>query len=517
MNNKLILSGEEARNKLFKGIEILTDAVKVTLGPKGKNVLLDSLYNYPVITKDGVSVAKEVMSKDYFQNAGIKFLKGVAQKTCDEVGDATTTSCILSYSLIKYGFEAMKEGHSPLGINKGIKKAVNQVVNYIQKHSIPVDFEKLNNIATISSNNDAYIGNLITEGLNAVSLDGVLAVDDSPTGKTYLDVVQGMRFNRGYVSPFFATDEFTQECILDQPYVICYQGKLDTIKPIAEYLETASRNNNSVLIVANDYDPEVIRTFTVNKLQNRLKIAAIRSPGFGETKKEVFEDFIISIGGNPENILSIGNAEKITITQDSTTIINGKGNLENRIKSIEQQLEEPHTEEVNKVLKERLVRLKGGIGILYVGGNSEAEQKELKDRCEDAVCATKAAIEEGVVCGGGITYIRAIKSLNKLKCEDISELEGVDIVRKTLFSPLIQICINAEVEASTVIAKVLEKSTNFGYNALTNSYGNMVTMGILDAAKASRIALENAASVATTILTIEHAICEEEKNLDNSY
>lgn len=518
MIDKLINNGETSRKKLFEGISILTDAVKVTLGPKGKNVLLDFHDKYPVITKDGVSVAKEVKSPDILQNAGIKFLKGVAQKTCDEVGDSTTTSCILAHSLIKYGFESCDTGKSPLLINEGIKLAVDTVVKYIKKQSIPVDFDKLNNIATISANNDTFIGELISEGLKAVTLDGVLAIDDSPTGKTYLDIVKGMRFNRGYLSPFFATDEFTQECILENPYVICYQNKLDNIQPIAGYLETASKNNIPVLVVANDFDSEVIRTFSVNKLQNRLKIAAIRSPGFGETKKEVFEDFIISVGGNPEIILSIGNAEKVTITQDTTTIINGKGELADRIKTIEEQLANAQQDITKKSLQERLTRLKGGVGILYVGGNSEAEQKELKDRCEDAICATKAAIDEGVVCGGGVTYLKATKELDKLKVDNNDILEGIEIVRKSLFSPTIQLCINAEADASIIINEILNNSKkHYGYNAKTNIMGNLVKMGVLDAAKAARVALENAASVATTILTIEHSICEMVNNSDNSY
>ncbi len=514
----------EARDGLKRGVDALADAVKVTLGPKGRNVIIGKSFGGPQVTKDGVSVAKEVELEDALENMGAQMVKEVASKTNDLAGDGTTTATILAQAIVKEGLKNVAAGANPMDLKRGIDKAVEAIVADLNKQAVEVgnSSEKIKQVASISANNDAAIGELITAAFEKVGKEGVITVEEAKGTDTTVDIVEGMQFDRGYISPYFVTNSDKMEADMESPYILLYDKKISTMKDLLPVLEPVAQSGKPLVVIAEDVDGEALATLVVNKLRGSLKIAAVKAPGFGDRRKAMLEDIAILTGGTVisedrgftlENATldMLGTAEKVTIDKDSTTVVNGAGNTDDikaRVNQIKSQIEASTSDYDKEKLQERLAKLSGGVAVLYVGAASEVEMKEKKDRVDDALHATRAAVEEGIVSGGGVALLQALPSLGKLKSTNADELTGIQIVSKAIESPLRTIVGNAGGEGSVVVAKVIEGENNFGYDAKTDTYGNMQEKGIIDPKKVTRIALENAASVAGMILTTECALVD---------
>jgi chaperonin GroEL len=515
----------EARELLKKGVDELTDAVKITLGPKGRNVVLDKKFGSPTVTKDGVTVAKEIELEGHFENVGAQLVKDVASKTNDDAGDGTTTATVLAQSIVTVGLKNVTAGANPMDLKRGIDKAVKVVVEELksQSQSIGEDNEKIEQVAAISANNDPEIGKLVASAMEKVKKEGVITVEEAKTAETSVEVVEGMQFDRGYISPYFITDTDKMEAVLENPYILLSDKKISTMKDLLPILEPVAQSGRPMLIIAEDVDGEALATLVVNKLRGSLKIAAVKAPGFGDRRKEMLEDIAILTGGvviaeekgltlEGAKIDMLGTAEKIVIDKENTTIVNGAGdkaNIDGRVKQIKAQIETTTSDYDKEKLQERLAKLAGGVAVLYVGAASEAEMKEKKARVEDALSATRAAVEEGIIPGGGVGYIRAINKLNSLKLDNEDQNTGVAIVRRALEEPLRQIVENAGLEGSVVVQKIKDGKDDFGYNAQTNKYENLLKAGVIDPTKVARIALENAASIAGIFLTTECVVAEK--------
>ena len=514
----------DARAQMKEGADALANAVKVTLGPKGRNVVIDKKFGAPQVTKDGVTVAKEVELEDRFANMGAQMVKEVASKTNEQAGDGTTTATVLAQAIINVGLKNVTAGANPMDLKRGIDKAVAAVVDDLRKHSQSVgdDYSKIEQVGTISANNDNYIGKLIADAMSKVKKDGVITVEEAKGTETEVKVVEGMQFDRGYISPYFMTNGDKMEAVLDDPQILITDKKISTMKDLLPILEPIAREGKSLLIIAEDVDGEALTTLVVNKLRGTLKIAAVKAPGFGDRRKEMLQDIATLTGAivvseergfTLENTTPdmLGKAEKVVITKENTTIVNGAGNKDDiaeRAQLIRKQIETTTSDYDREKLQERLGKLAGGVAVLYVGAATEVEMKEKKDRVEDALNATRAAVEEGFVPGGGVAYIRAAEVLKGLKGENEDENTGIHIVARALEEPLRQIAENAGVEGSVIIQKIREGKDDFGYNARTDEYVNMYEAGVIDPTKVSRVALENAASVAGMFLTTECAIVD---------
>ncbi|MGE4287476.1 MAG: chaperonin GroEL [Salinivirgaceae bacterium] len=517
----------EARDLIKKGVDALADAVKVTLGPKGRNVVIDKKYGAPQITKDGVTVAKEIELSDAYANLGAQMVKEVASKTADDAGDGTTTATVLAQSLINVGLKYVTAGSNPMDIKRGIDKAVSVVVENLksQSHVIGEDNEKIEQVAKISANNDAEIGKLIAEAMEKVKKEGVITVEEAKGTETTVEVVEGMQFDRGYISPYFITDTEKMQAELDNPYILLYDKKISTMKDLLPVLEPAAQSGRPLLIIAEDVDGEALATLVVNRIRGSLKVAAVKAPGFGDRRKEMLEDIAVLTGGvvvteekgmKLENTTldMLGTCEKITIDKENTTIVNGNGDkdaIKARVNQIKAQIEATTSDYDREKLQERLAKLAGGVAVLYIGAASEIEMKEKKDRVDDALSATRAAVEEGIVPGGGVAYIRATKALDGVEGENIDQNYGIAIVRRAIEEPLRQIVANAGGEGSVVVQKVKEGTGDFGYNARVEEYQNLFKTGVIDPTKVSRVALENAASIAGMFLTTECVLVEEKE------
>jgi chaperonin GroEL len=517
----------EARNLLKEGVDMLANAVKVTLGPKGRNVVIDKKFGAPQITKDGVTVAKEIEADDRFTNMGAQMVREVASKTADNAGDGTTTATVLAQSIINVGLKNVTAGANPMDLKRGIDKAVIAVVESLKKQSQEVgnNIEKIEQVASVSSNNDAAIGKLIAEAFSKVKKEGVITVEEAKGTETTVEIVEGMQFDRGYISPYFITNPEKMETVLENPYILLTDKKISTMKDLLPVLEPIAQNGRSLLIVAEDVDGEALTTLVVNKLRGTIKIAAIKAPGFGDRRKAMLEDIAILTGGTviseerglkleSATIEMLGSCEKVSIDKENTTIVNGNGKKEEITKRIEQirtEMSLTTSDYDREKLQERLAKMSGGVAVLYVGAASEVEMKEKKDRVDDALSATRAAAEEGIVAGGGVAYIRAIAELEELKGENEDENTGIQIVKRAIEEPLRIIAENAGVEGSIVIQKVKEGKGNFGYNARTNVYEDLYDAGVIDPTKVTRVALENAASVAGMFLTTECILAEKKE------
>jgi chaperonin GroEL len=517
----------EARNLMKEGVDALANAVKVTLGPKGRNVVIDKKYGAPQITKDGVTVAKEIELSDAFANMGAQIVKEVASKTNDQAGDGTTTATVLAQSIINVGLKNVTAGANPMDLKRGIEKAVECVVNSLkeQSQSVGDDLSKIEQVASVSANNDLTIGKLIAEAMSKVKKEGVITVEEAKGTDTEVKVVEGMQFDRGYISAYFITNSDKMEAVLDNPMVLITDKKISTMKDLMPVLEPVAQNGRSLLIIAEDVDGEALATLVVNRLRGTLKIAAVKAPGFGDRRKEMLEDIAILTGGTvitedkgirleSATIDMLGNAEKVVIDKENTTIVNGAGSKEAinaRVAQIRKQMEITTSDYDKEKLQERLAKLSGGVAVLYVGAASEVEMKAKKDRVEDALNATRAAIEEGFVPGGGVAYLRAIPSLKKIKADNEDEATGVAIVARAIEEPLRMIVENAGQEGSIVVQKVREGKGDFGYNARTDKYENLFASGVIDPTKVARVALENAGSVAGMFLTTECVLAEKKE------
>ncbi len=517
----------DAREMLRQGADALANAVKVTLGPKGRNVVIDKKFGAPRITKDGVSVAKEIELENAFENAGAQLVKSVASKTGDDAGDGTTTATVLAQAILTEGMKNVAAGANPLDVKRGIDKAVAKVVESIKQQAEQVEesYEKIEQVATISANNDPEIGKLIADGMRAVSVNGVITIEDAKGRDTLLKTVEGMQFDRGYLSPYFMTDSEKMQCEMENALVLIHDKKISNMKEFLPVLEAAVQTGKPLLIIAEDLEGEVLTTLVVNRLRTQLKICAVKAPGFGDRRKAMLEDIAVLTGGvviseekgiklEQATLEMLGQAGKVTITKDNTTIVNGAGSKENiqeRIHQIKNEISLSTSSYDKEKLQERLAKLSGGVCVLEVGAASETEQKEKKDRCDDALCATRAAIEEGIVTGGGVAYIRAQEALEGFTGENADETTGVAIIRRAIEEPLRQICKNAGVEGAVIVNKVREGKGNFGYNAKTDSFGDLRAAGVVDPAKVTRVALENAASVAGMFLTTECVICDKKE------
>ena len=514
----------DARDALKRGVDALANAVKVTLGPKGRNVIIDKKYGAPSITKDGVSVAKEIELKNPVENMGAQMVKEVASKTADVAGDGTTTATVLAQAIITAGLKNVAAGANPMDLKRGIDKAVTQVIIALKKMSKSVgdDNQKIEQVATISANNDAEIGKLIAEAMDKVKKEGVITVEEAKGTETTVTVVEGMQFDRGYISPYFVTNADKMEAILENPYILLYDKKISNMKELLPILEKVVQTGRPLLIIAEDVDGEALATLVVNKLRGSLKIAAVKSPGFGDRRKAMMEDIAILTDGtviseeqgyklDGADLTYLGKAEKVTIDKDNTTVVNGAGKKENitgRVNQIKAQIETTTSDYDKEKLQERLAKLAGGVAVLYVGAATEVEMKEKKDRVDDALHATRAAVEEGIVPGGGVAYIRCIASLEKMKGDNDDETTGMAIVKRALEEPLRQIVANAGIEGSIVVQKVKEGKDDFGYNARTDVFENMLAAGVIDPTKVARVALENAASIASMLLTTECVLAD---------
>ena len=521
---KEITYNVEAREALKRGVDQLANAVKVTLGPKGRNVVIDKKFGAPHITKDGVTVAKEIELKDAAENLGAQLVKEVASKTGDQAGDGTTTATVLAQAIVSVGLKNVAAGANPMDLKRGIDKAVNAVVGHIKEQSEQVgnDFDKIEQVATISANNDAEIGKLIADAMRKVSKDGVITIGEAKGMDTTIDVVQGMQFDRGYISPYFVTNTETMEAEMDKPYILIHDKKISNLKELLPVLEPAVQSGRPLLIIAEDVDSEALTTLVVNRLRAQLKICAVKAPGFGDRRKEMLEDIAILTGGTViseekgiklENatIDMLGTAENVTISKDNTTIVNGAGDKEAiaaRVNQIKAQIAATKSSYDKEKLQERLAKLAGGVAQLNVGAASEVEMKEKKDRVDDALSATRAAIEEGIVPGGGVAYIRAQEALAGLRGENEDEQTGVDIVCRAIEEPLRQIVANAGKEGAVVVDKVRQGKGDYGYNARKDAYEQLMAAGVVDPAKVARVALENAASIAGMFLTTECVITD---------
>ncbi len=521
---KDILFGNDARDGIKKGIDALTDAVKVTLGPKGRNVLIDKSFGAPQVTKDGVTVAKEIELTDPIENMGAQMVKEVASKTNDLAGDGTTTATILAQSIYATGLKNLTAGANPMDLKRGIDKAVVSVVNSLKSQTEMVgdSNDKIEQIASISANNDPFIGKLIAEAMSKVKKEGVITVEEAKGIDTYVDVVEGMQFDRGYISPYFVTDTEKMEAVYENPLILICEKKISVMKDLLPILEKAAQTGKALIIIAEDVESEALTTLVVNRLRGSLKVAAVKSPGFGDRRKEMLEDIAILTGGTviseekgykleEATLEMLGDAEKITIDKDNTTIVSGKGdkaNIDARVKQIRAQIETTTSDYDKEKLQERLAKLAGGVAVIYVGAASEVEMKEKKDRFDDALAATHAAIEEGIVAGGGVALIRTIPALDKIKAENDDETTGIAIVRRAVEEPLRQIVENAGLEGSVIVNKVKEGKADFGFNARTEVYENLIAAGVVDPTKVTRVALENAASISGMMLTTECVLSE---------
>lgn len=521
---KIINFDSEAREKLRKGVNSLADAVKVTLGPKGRNVIIDKKFGAPHVTKDGVTVAKEVELKDPIENMGAQLVKDVASKTADIAGDGTTTATVLTQAIFNAGLKNVAAGANPMDLKRGIDKAVTQVVKSLKSQSMEIgdDFTKIEQIATISANNDKYIGSLIADAMKRVTKEGVITVEEAKSTDTYVDVVEGMQFDRGYQSAYFITNAETMEAELDNPFILICDKKISNMKELLPVLEQVVQTGRALLIISEEVEGEALSTLVVNKIRGSLKICAVKAPGFGDRRKAMLEDIAILTGGTViseergfklENatIDMLGRAEKIAVDKDNTTLVNGAGNSEDikaRVSQIKAQIETTTSDYDREKLQERLAKLAGGVAVLYVGAATEVEMKEKKDRIDDALAATRAAVEEGIVPGGGVAYVRAIRTLDRVSAENLDEKTGVNIIRTALESPLRQIAGNSGVDGSIVVERVKSSSGNFGYNARLDKFQNMLVAGVIDPTKVTRVALEHAASAAGMLLTTECAIAD---------
>ncbi|MBJ2187818.1 MAG: chaperonin GroEL [Muribaculaceae bacterium] len=517
-----------AREELKKGVDALADAVKVTLGPKGRNVIIEKKFGAPHITKDGVSVAREVELEDPFQNMGAQLVKEVASKTGDDAGDGTTTATVLAQSIINVGLKNVTAGANPMDLKRGIDKAVAAVVASIKGMSQEVgdDFKKIEDVARVSANNDETIGRLIAEAMEKVKKEGVITVDEAKGTETTIEVVEGMQFDRGYISPYFVTDSEKMECAMENPFLLLHDKKISNLKDILPILEQTAQSGRPLLIIAEDVDQDALATLVVNRLRGSLKICAVKAPGFGDRRKEMLEDIAILTGGNvisadkgmaltTATMQDLGTATKVTVTKENTTIVNGAGSKEaiaQRVGQIKAQIAQTTSDYDREKLQERLAKLAGGVAVLHIGAPSEVEMKEKKDRVDDALSATRAAIAEGIVPGGGVAYIRCLAALDNLKGDNDDETTGIDIVRRAIEEPLRQIANNAGVEGAVVVQKVREGNGDFGYNARTDTYENLLASGVIDPAKVTRVALENAASIAGMFLTTECVIAEKKED-----
>ena len=517
-----------AREELKKGVDALADAVKVTLGPKGRNVIIEKKFGAPHITKDGVSVVREVELEDPFQNMGAQLVKEVASKTGDDAGDGTTTATVLAQSIINVGLKNVTAGANPMDLKRGIDKAVAAVVASIKGMSQEVgdDFKKIEDVARVSANNDETIGRLIAEAMEKVKKEGVITVDEAKGTETTIEVVEGMQFDRGYISPYFVTDSEKMECAMENPFLLLHDKKISNLKDILPILEQTAQSGRPLLIIAEDVDQDALATLVVNRLRGSLKICAVKAPGFGDRRKEMLEDIAILTGGNvisadkgmaltTATMQDLGTATKVTVTKENTTIVNGAGSKEaiaQRVGQIKAQIAQTTSDYDREKLQERLAKLAGGVAVLHIGAPSEVEMKEKKDRVDDALSATRAAIAEGIVPGGGVAYIRCLAALDNLKGDNDDETTGIDIVRRAIEEPLRQIANNAGVEGAVVVQKVREGNGDFGYNARTDTYENLLASGVIDPAKVTRVALENAASIAGMFLTTECVIAEKKED-----
>lgn len=517
----------KAREELKNGVDALADAVKVTLGPKGRNVIIEKKFGAPHITKDGVTVAREIELEDPFQNMGAQLVKEVASKTGDQAGDGTTTATVLAQSIINTGLKNVTAGANPMDLKRGIDKAVSKVVESIkaQAQEVDDDMDKIENVARISANNDEEIGRLIAEAMHKVKKEGVITVEEAKGTETSVDVVEGMQFDRGYISPYFVTNAEKMECEMESPYILLYDKKISNLKDMLPILESAAQSGKPLLIIAEDVDNEALATLVVNRLRGSLKICAVKAPGFGDRRKAMLEDIAILTGGiviseekgmqlSQATIADLGTAEKVTVDKDNTTIVNGAGNKEAinaRIAQIKGQIENTTSNYDKEKLHERLAKLAGGVAVLYIGAPSEVEMKEKKDRVDDALSATRAAIAEGIVPGGGVAYIRCIPALNELKGANDDEETGIAIIRRAIEEPLRQIVANAGVEGAVILQKLKESTGDYGYNARTDEFENFFETGVIDPAKVTRVALENAASIAGMFLTTECVIADKKE------
>ena len=515
----------DAREMLKQGVDQLANAVKVTLGPKGRNVVIEKKFGAPQITKDGVTVAKEVELENRFENTGAQLVKSVASKTGDDAGDGTTTATILTQAIVNEGLKNVTAGANPMDLKRGIDKAVKAVVAYIKENAEIVDdnYDKIEQVATVSANNDPEIGKLIADAMRKVSKDGVITIEESKSRDTYINVVEGMQFDRGYLSGYFVTDSDKMECVMENPYILIYDKKISNIKDFLPILQPAAESGRPLLVIAEDVDSEALTTLVVNRLRGGLKICAVKAPGFGDRRKAMLEDIAVLTGGvviseekglklEQATLEMLGTCDKVTVSKDNTTIVNGAGEKENiadRIAQIKNEIANTTSTYDKEKLQERLAKMSGGVAVLYVGANSEVEMKEKKDRVDDALCATRAAIEEGVVVGGGTTYIRSLGVLKDIKGENADEQTGINIVERAIEEPLRQIVRNAGGEGAVGVQKVREGEGDFGYNARKDVYEDLRVAGVIDPAKVARVALENAASIAGMFLTTECLIVDK--------
>ena len=525
---KEILFNIDARDQLKKGIDTLANAVKVTLGPKGRNVIIEKKFGAPHITKDGVTVAKEVELADAYQNTGAQLVKEVASKTGDDAGDGTTTATVLAQAIVAEGLKNVTAGASPMDIKRGIDKAVAKVVDSIkgQAETVGDNYDKIEQVASVSANNDPVIGKLIADAMRKVSKDGVITIEEAKGTDTTIGVVEGMQFDRGYLSAYFVTNTEKMECEMEKPYILIYDKKISNLKDFLPILEPAVQTGRPLLVIAEDVDSEALTTLVVNRLRSQLKICAVKAPGFGDRRKEMLEDIAVLTGGvviseekglklEQATIEMLGTADKVTVSKDNTTIVNRAGDKENikeRCEQIKAQIVATKSDYDKEKLQERLAKLSGGVAVLYVGAASEVEMKEKKDRVDDALRATRAAIEEGIVPGGGVAYIRALDALEGFKGDNVDETTGIDIIKRAIEEPLRQIVANAGKEGAVVVQKVREGKADFGYNARTDVYENLHAAGVVDPAKVTRVALENAASIAGMFLTTECVIVEKKED-----
>ncbi|MDE6296294.1 MAG: chaperonin GroEL [Muribaculaceae bacterium] len=517
----------KAREELKNGVDALANAVKVTLGPKGRNVIIEKKFGAPHITKDGVSVAREVELEDPFQNMGAQLVKEVASKTGDQAGDGTTTATVLAQAIVNVGLKNVAAGANPMDLKRGIDKAVSKVVEGIraQAQEVDDDISKIENVARVSANNDEQIGKLIAEAMAKVKKEGVITVEEAKGTETTVEVVEGMQFDRGYISPYFVTNSEKMECEMDSPYILLYDKKISNLKDMLPILEAVAQSGRPLLIIAEDVDNEALATLVVNRLRGSLKICAVKAPGFGDRRKEMLEDIAILTGGvviseikgmqlSQATVNDLGTAEKVTVNKDNTIIVNGAGSKEAiaaRIAQIKSQIETTTSNYDKEKLHERLAKLAGGVAVLYIGAPSEVEMKEKKDRVDDALSATRAAIAEGIVPGGGVAYIRCLPALDELKGDNDDENTGIAIIRRAIEEPMRQIVENAGVEGAVILQKVKEGTGDFGYTARTDTYENFFSTGVIDPAKVTRVALENAASIAGMFLTTECVIAEKKE------
>ena len=521
---KQIVFNNDAREQLRKGVDELANAVKVTLGPKGRNVVIDKKFGAPQVTKDGVTVAKEIELEDGIQNMGAQMVKEVASKTNDQAGDGTTTATVLAQAIVNTGLKNVTAGANPMDLKRGIDKAVAEIVKSIKEQSQEVggDIQKIRQVATISANNDSAIGDIIAEAMEKVTKDGVITIENAKGIDTTVKVVEGMQFDRGYISPYFVTDTEKMECSYDNPYILIYDKKISTMKDLLPVLEKVVNTGRPLLIIAEDVESEALATLVVNRLRGSLKIAAVKAPGFGDRRKEMLEDIAILTGGTviseekgykleDADLSMLGQSEKISIDKDNTTIVSGKGDSEMikaRVGQIKAQIEKTTSDYDREKLQERLAKLAGGVAVIYVGAASEVEMKEKKDRFDDALHATRAAVEEGIIPGGGTALIRAAQCLNNVKPENEDEKLGIEIIRRAVEEPLRMIVENAGLEGSVVVNEVKNGKGDYGYNARTEKYENLFQSGVIDPAKVTRVALENAASIAGMLLTTECVLCD---------